>query len=208
MLAFDPKGRLFVGMGDGGAGGDPENRAQNPNELLGKLLRLDPLGVKKPTVAALGLRNPWRFSFDRKNGDLYVGDVGQGTIEEIDYVKGGVGSLRNFGWRVYEGRDSYQPGQLGPGTLTMPIAQYSHADGCSVTGGYVYRGKLVPAAVGRYFYGDFCSGIVWSLTAGAKGVSTPRREPFPVADLSSFGEGPTGELYLVSLGGTIYRLRG
>jgi len=207
MLAFDAKGRLFVGMGDGGSGGDPQNRAQNPNELLGKLLRLDPLGRTGPTVAALGLRNPWRFSFDRQNGDLYIGDVGQNKFEEIDYVPGGLTTLLNFGWRVYEARASYQAGQLGPGKLTMPIASYPHADGCSVTGGYVYRGKLVPEAVGRYFYGDFCSGTIWSLTAGPQGVSAPRRESFPVADLSSFGEGPAAELYLVSLDGTIYKLR-
>jgi len=208
MLAFDTKGRLYVGMGDGGSAGDPQNHAQNPNDLLGKLLRLDPLGRTPPEVVALGLRNPWRFSFDRKNGDLYIGDVGQGKIEEIDYVAGGITSLLNFGWRVNEGRSSYQPGQLGPGKLTTPIAQYTHADGCSVTGGYVYRGTLVPAAVGRYFYGDFCSGTVWSLTVDGRDVSAPRREPFPVSNLSSFGEGPAGELYPVSLDGVIYKLRG
>src|SRR5262249_4936666 len=116
-------------------------------------------------------------------------------------------SLLNFGWRVYEGRSSYQPGQLGPGTLTMPVAQYTHDVGCSVTGGYVYRGTQVHAAIGRYFYGDFCSGTVWSLTAGPGGVSAPRREPFTVKNLSSFGEGAAGELYLVSLDGQIYKLR-
>ena len=208
MLAFDAKGWLYVGMGDGGSGGDPQNHAQNPNDLLGKLLRLAPLGRTPPAVVALGLRNPWRFSFDRRTGDLYIGDVGQNKDEEIDYVAGGVTALFNFGWRVYEGRSSYQHGQLGPGMLRMPIAQYSHADGCSVTGGYVYRGKLVPAAVGRYFYGDFCSGTVWSLKVDGQDVSAPRREPFRVSNLSSFGEGPAGELYLVSLDGVIYKLRG
>ncbi len=208
MLAFGPDGRLYVGMGDGGSQGDPQNRAQNPDELLGKLLRLDTLDGKAPQVVALGLRNPWRFSFDRKTGDLYIGDVGQNEIEEVDYVPAGVKGLINFGWRVYEGRSVYQPGQLGPGTLTMPIAQYTHDLGCSVIGGYVYRGKLVPAAAGRFFYGDACSGSVWSLTVTNGNVSPVRTEPFTVSNISSFGEGPAGEIYLVSLDGPIYRLRG
>ena len=208
MLAFGPDGGLYVGMGDGGAGGDPENRAQNPDELLGKLLRLDTLGKKAPQVVALGLRNPWRFSFDRKTGDLYIGDVGQNKIEEVDYVPAGVKGLLNFGWRVYEGRSVYQQGQLGPGALKMPIVQYTHDQGCSVIGGYVYRGTLVPAAGGRYFYGDACSGTIWSLTVTDGNVSPVRTEPFKVSNISSFGEGPAGEIYLVSLDGPIYRLRG
>jgi glucose/arabinose dehydrogenase len=206
-LAFGRDGKLYVGMGDGGSGGDPQNRAQNPNELLGKLLKLDPSGKSAPEIRALGLRNPWRFSFDRANGDLYIGDVGQNAIEEVDYVPAGTTGLLNFGWRVYEGRSPFQQGELGPGTLTMPIAQYTHDDGCTVVGGYVYRGKLVRAAQGRYFYGDYCSGIVWSLTVKGGNVSGPRREVFKVDQLSSFGEDAAGELYLVSLGGTIYRLK-
>jgi len=208
MVAFGPDGKLYVGMGDGGAGGDPENRAQNPSDLLGKLLQVDTAGIRPPAIRALGLRNPWRFSFDRKTGDLYIGDVGQGAIEEIDYVPASSTGLLNFGWRVYEGRAVFQQGQLGPGALTAPIAQYTHDNGCTVVGGYVYRGKTVPAAAGRYFYGDYCSGIVWSLTVKGTTVSSPRREPFRVSTLSSFGEGPSGELYLVSLDGVIYRLRG
>jgi glucose/arabinose dehydrogenase len=208
MLVFASDGGLYAGMGDGGSGGDPQNRAQNPDELLGKLLRLDPLGTTPPQVVALGFRNPWRFSFDRKTGDLYVGDVGQNRIEEVDYAPAGVTGLLNFGWRVYEGRSVYQQGKLGPGTLTMPIAQYSHDLGCSVIGGYVYRGKLVPAAAGRYFYGDACSGTVWSLTVANGNVSPVRTEPFKVPNIASFGEGPAGEIYLVSLDGPIYKLRG
>jgi glucose/arabinose dehydrogenase len=208
MVAFGPDRRLYVGMGDGGAGGDPENRAQNPAEPLGKLLRVDTLGKAAPSPRAIGLRNPWRFSFDRATGDLYIGDVGQNAIEEVDYAPAGTSGLLNFGWRVYEGRSAYQQGQLGPGALTMPIAQYSHDEGCSVSGGYVYRGKAVRAAAGRYFYGDYCSGTVWSLTARGSAVSSPRREAFRVVELSSFGEDAAGELYLVSLSGSIYRLGG
>jgi glucose/arabinose dehydrogenase len=213
MVTFGPDGKLYVGMGDGGSAGDPENRAQNPNELLGKLLRLDPRGRSVPQVAELGLRNPWRFSFDRKTGDLYIGDVGQGEIEEVDYVPAGTRALLNFGWRVYEGRRPYQPGQLGPGRLTMPIAQYSHQVGCSIAGGYVYRGKAVPSAVGRYFYGDSCSDRVWSLKVRNGKATGLRLEPFTVSKddygfgLVSFGEDADGELYLVSIAGTIYRLR-
>ncbi len=209
MLAFGPDGKLYVGMGDGGSAGDPQNHAQNVGDLLGKLLRLDPLGRQPPQVAALGLRNPWRFSFDRATGDLYIGDVGQNAIEEVDYVPRGTSGLLNFGWPLYEGRSPYKQAQQGPGTLTMPVVQYPHSNGgCTVVGGYVYRGKTVPAAVGRYFYGDYCSGAVWSLTVQGGNASAPRRESFTVPTLSSFGEGPAGELYLVSLNGTIYRLRG
>ena len=206
MVAVGPDRALYVGMGDGGSGGDPENRAQNPESQLGKLLRIDVRHGGAVTNAALGLRNPWRFSFDRANGDLYIGDVGQDAIEEIDYVRAGTKGLLNFGWRVYEGSTTYQAGTLGPGRLTGPIAQYSHDLGCSVTGGYVYRGRAVPAAAGRYFYGDFCSGRVWSLTARNGKVSRVRREPFTVANLSSFGQDAAGELYLVSLDGVVYRL--
>jgi glucose/arabinose dehydrogenase len=208
MVGFGPDGKLYVGMGDGGSGGDPENRAQNPDQLLGKLLRLDPSGKVAPAFRALGLRNPWRFSFDRKNGDIYIGDVGQNAIEEVDFILGGTTGLFNFGWRVYEGRSVFEQGALGPGLLTMPIAQYTHDDGCSVSGGYVYRGKAVPAAAGRYFYGDYCSGTIWSLTVKGQDVSQPRQESFQVKELSSFGEDAAGELYLISLDGTIFRLRG
>ncbi len=206
MVAVGPDRALYVGMGDGGSGGDPENRAQNPDSRLGKLLRIDVRHGRTITNTALGLRNPWRFSFDRANGDLYIGDVGQNAIEEVDFVRAGTKGLLNFGWRVYEGSSIYQAGKIGPGRLTGPIAQYSHRLGCSVTGGYVYRGKSVPAAAGRYFYGDYCSGTIWSLTVRNGKVSRVRREPFTVPSLSSFGEGTAGELYLVSLDGVVYRL--
>ncbi len=209
MVAYGPDGYVYVGMGDGGSGGDPENRAQNMSSLLGKILRLDASRPgAKPVIVANGMRNPWRFSFDRKNGDLYVGDVGQSAIEEVDWVRWPWRGLLNFGWNVYEGTARFQQKALGPGKLVRPVAQYSHAKGCSITGGYVYRGSVVPAAVGRYFYGDYCSGTVWSLKMVAGRARQLRVEPFTVKGLTSFGEDASGELYLVSQGGSVYRLAG
>jgi glucose/arabinose dehydrogenase len=209
QVEIGPDGKLWVGMGDGGSGGDPENRAQNPSSHLGKLLKIDRTSGRV-TMAALGLRNPWRFTFDRATHDLWIGDVGQNEWEEIDFLpRRLVGRTMNYGWRVWEGRSRFTPNQTprGIGTLRFPIAVYKHTGGsCSVTGGYVYRGRAVPAARGRYFYGDYCSGTVWSLRQrNGKAVSL-RREPFKVAGLSSFGEDANGELYLVSLDGSIYRL--
>jgi glucose/arabinose dehydrogenase len=207
-LAFGPDGLLYVGMGDGGAGGDPENRAQNPSSLLGKMLTLDvDRRGARPQIDSLGLRNPWRFAFDRANGDLYIGDVGQGQWEEIDYTpRSQLSRLRNYGWDVWEGRELFEQKDPARGELVEPVAVYSHANGCSVTGGFVYRGKAVRAAVGRYFYGDYCSGIVWSLKVVDGRATGLRREPFRVDGLTSFGEDAAGELYLVSQGGTIFRL--
>ena len=208
MVAYGKDGLVYVGMGDGGAGGDPENRSQNPASLLGKMLRLDPARPgAKPTVVALGVRNPWRFSFDRANGDLWIGDVGQGAIEEVDHVAWPWTGTLNFGWDVYEGRSGFESKALGPGKLVQPVAQYSHSRGCSITGGYVYRGSTVPAAAGRYFYGDYCSGTVWSLKL-VNGVARQIRvEPFTVKNLTSFGEDNDGELYAVSADGIVYRLK-
>jgi glucose/arabinose dehydrogenase len=210
-LQFDRNGLLYVGMGDGGAAGDPGNRAQNPGERLGKLLRINPLkrGARWQMVA-LGLRNPWRFSFDRANGDLYIGDVGQGNWEEIDYRPvASIGRLANYGWHVFEGRARYSNSALGPGQLVSPVNVYSHADNnCSVTGGYVYRGRAVAAAAGRYFFGDYCSGIIWSLRIENGTAVDVRREPFRVEQLTSFGEDVAGELYLATGAGRIYKLAG
>jgi glucose/arabinose dehydrogenase len=210
-LQFDRRGLLYVGMGDGGSAGDPGNRAQNPRVRLGKLLRINPLrrGARWQMVA-LGLRNPWRFSFDPANGDLYIGDVGQGNWEEIDYrPAASIGKLANYGWHVFEGRARYSNSALGPGQLVGPVYVYSHEDGnCSVTGGYVYRGRAVSAAVGRYFFGDYCSGIVWSLRIDHGAAADVRREPFTVPQLTSFGEDAAGELYLATGGGRIYKLGG
>jgi glucose/arabinose dehydrogenase len=208
QLQFDRDGRLYVGMGDGGSAGDPGNRAQNPNERLGKLLRINPLvrEARWQTVG-LGLRNPWRFTFDRANGDLYIGDVGQGAWEEIDYrARAQIGTLANYGWKRFEGRAGYSNTPLGPGQLVAPIEVYSHGDGCSVTGGYVYRGRAVSAAAGRYFYGDYCSGNIWSLRVANGRAADVRRESFHVGQLTSFGEDVAGELYFATGDGRIFKL--
>ena len=210
QLQFGPDGNLYVGMGDGGSGGDPQNHAQNLSSRLGKLLRLN---VNKAgarwQIAGYGLRNPWRFSWDRATRDLYIGDVGQGDWEEVDLrTPAQQRGLNNYGWRVWEGRARYTVGQkVNPrGTLVFPIAVYSHDAGCSITGGYVYRGKAVPSARGRYFYGDYCNGTIWSLRAVKGKLRGQRREPFRVPNLSSFGEDAAGELYAVGLGGALYKL--
>jgi glucose/arabinose dehydrogenase len=209
QLAFAPDGRLWLGLGDGGSGGDPENRAQNLSDRLGKLLAFDiDESEPDPEIVAYGLRNPWRFSFDRETGDLWIGDVGQDAFEEINRLpQQRLGELVNFGWDVFEGRARYEEKEPNPeGELVDPVAVYDHSQGsCSVTGGYVYRGTEVPGAAGRYFFGDYCSGLVWSLGPGA---NRARQEPFEVDALSSFGEDARGELYLASLSGTIFRLAG
>jgi glucose/arabinose dehydrogenase len=211
QLQFGPDGLLYVGMGDGGSGGDPGNRAQNTATKLGKLLRTNAL--RRPVrwqTAGLGLRNPWRFSFDRATGDLWLADVGQGDWEEVDYrPRSQLARLANYGWSVYEGRERYDESRRlrTNAPLVMPIYVYSHANGeCSVTGGYVYRGASVPSAQGRYFFGDYCTGHVWSLRLANGAATDVRREGFNVAQLSSFGEGADGELYAVSQNGTIYKL--
>ena len=210
QLAFGPDGYLHVGMGDGGSAGDPENRAQNLGSRLGKLLRLNVDRRRaKWQIVAYGLRNPWRFSFDRETGDLYIGDVGQGSWEEIDYAPRISPGLENYGWNVFEGRSRFEDKQPNPsGKLVGPIAEYDHSEGCSVTGGFVYRGSALPEVRGRYFYGDYCSGTVWSLRVVGGKATEIRREPIRVDALSSFGEDARGELYLVAHGGMVYRLAG
>jgi glucose/arabinose dehydrogenase len=209
QLAFGPDGLLYVGMGDGGSGGDPENRAQDLSSRLGKLLRLD---VDTPgsewEMVGLGLRNPWRFTFDRVTGDLWIGDVGQSAIEEVDFVRADqVGELHNFGWDVFEGSKLFEDKPLTPsGAAVEPMTEYTHEEGCSITGGFVYRGSEVRRqAWGRYFYGDYCSGKIWSVAREGRRVSR-RGHPFEVAGLTSFAEDLSGELYLLSAGGTIYQL--
>lgn len=206
-LQFGPDGLLYVGMGDGGSGGDPEGYGQRRDTRLGKLLTIDP-ATGRVAVAGTGLRNPWRFSFDRATGDLWVADVGQNMWEEVNRVS--AGSLPgNFGWAAYEGVERFKEEKLDTSMpLVVPVAVYSHDDGCSVTGGYVYRGKAVASLRGRYVYGDYCSGTVWSLpaTATSQSGSTPRREPWRVQQLVSFGEDAAGELLTVSQSGTVSRL--
>jgi glucose/arabinose dehydrogenase len=212
QLQFGPDGLLYAGTGDGGSGGDPHNHSQNLGSRLGKMLRIN---VNKRgarwQVAGYGLRNPWRFSFDPATKDLYIGDVGQDEWEEVDVrTPRQWRGLNNYGWRVWEGRSRYTSGQTPTrrGALVFPIVVYSHSSGgCSVTGGYVYRGKAIPSFRGRYIYGDYCSGNVWSLrSTGGKLRSGPRKEPFTISNLSSFGEDASGEIYATSLDGTVYKL--
>jgi glucose/arabinose dehydrogenase len=206
QLEFGPDGLLYVGMGDGGSGGDPQNHAQTLSDRLGKILRYR---SGRWEVAVYGVRNPWRFSFDRATGTLFVGDVGQNEWEEVDILPRGFG-LTNLGWRVFEGRARYETGQTptSGGALVGPAVVYHHGDdGCSITGGYVYRGSAVPAARGRYFYGDYCSGRIWSFRPAGTTATDVRQEQFTVDSLSSFGEDARGELYTTSLSnGTVYRL--
>jgi len=210
QLAFGPDGLLYIGMGDGGSEGDPQNRSQNLSSRLGKLLRIDAAKRgAKPQIAAYGLRNPWRFSFDRGTGDLYIGDVGQDEWEEVDYVARRDAGLKNFGWNVYEGNARYSNNPLNPaGKLTFPVHAYNHSLGCSVTGGFVYRGKAVPSARGRYFYGDYCTGRIWSLKIADGRATDVKQESQRLPDLSSFGEDVRGELYAVTLSGKLFRLTG
>ncbi|WP_455245408.1 PQQ-dependent sugar dehydrogenase [Petrachloros mirabilis] len=221
MVAFGPDGHLYIGLGDGGSGGDPQNRAQNSDELLGKILRIDvdrgrpyatpddnPFsgGGGSPEIFALGFRNPWRFSFDRETGMLWLADVGQNKWEEVDLVTAG----GNYGWRVMEGTHCYDPDRdCNSDGLTFPIAEYGHEQGrCSITGGYVYRGRLIPSLRGTYLFGDYCSGEIFAVTAGAdhKKTSAVRILMRTGFRISSFGEDEAGELYLVDHNGGVHRL--
>jgi glucose/arabinose dehydrogenase len=212
QLQFGPDGRPYWGNGDGGGGGDPSANGQNLTRPFAKIQRLN---VRAPhaswELVAFGLRNPWRFSFDRANGDLYIADVGQNAWEEIDYLRHGATAPVNFGWRRFEGSHVYDESTelLRAGRYVAPIHEYSHASGaCSVTGGYVYRGDDAPGAVGRYFFGDYCSGEVWSLRVSGGKATSVRAEPFNVPGLSSFAEDASGELYLMSVSnGVLYRLQ-
>jgi glucose/arabinose dehydrogenase len=210
QLAFGPDGLLYIGLGDGGSGGDPNNNGQTMTTKLAKIWKLDvDKPGARPTVFAYGLRNPWRFSFDRASGDLYIADVGQGDWEEVDYVpRSQLGRLANFGWAVYEGKARYDRSRtLDPrGRLVWPIQVYSHDFGCSVTGGFVYRGKSRPDLRGRYFYGDYCSGTVWSLRVRNGKATGLRKEAYKIPGLTSFGEDARGGLYAVNESGMLYRI--
>jgi glucose/arabinose dehydrogenase len=206
QLVFGPDKLLWWGNGDGGGGGDTYGNGQRASGYFAKIMRLnvDKRGARWQTWA-VGLRNPWRFSFDRATGDLLIGDVGQGDVEEIDFTAKSSPGLENYGWDVFEGSRSFEAKALGPGRLVRPIAEYSHAEGCSVTGGYVYRGAN-KALRGRYVYGDYCSGTIWSFKLAGGTVTARRTESFKISNLTSFGEDGAGELYAVSGGGTISRL--
>jgi len=228
QIAFGPDGYLYIGLGDGGSGGDPFGNGQSRQTLLGKILRIDVDGPRVstrgyaipdsnpyaaggvapgsglPEIWAYGLRNPWRFSFDPATGDLYIGDVGQGSWEEIDRQPADSGGGENYGWDLFEG--THCSSDCSSITAVVPVAEYGHGQGggCSVTGGYLYRGTQQPAMLGTYLFGDYCSGTIWTLPVEG---ATPR----PLADtglsISSFGEGEDGEIYLVDLsGGGLYRV--
>jgi len=218
VVTFGPDGYLYLGLGDGGSGGDPHNNAQSLDTLLGKILRIDVDGGEpyaipadnpfrdgsgKPEIWAYGLRNPWRLSFDRQTGDLYIADVGQNKIEEIDFLPAGSPGGANFGWRYKEGNQTYNGEPPAGMKLIDPVAEYPHSEGCSVTGGYVYRGSALPEWQGIYLYGDFCSGNVWGLLRGADGQWQNRRLFEAVASISSFGEDESGELYIVDRRGRL-----
>ena len=238
-LAFGPDGYLYIGMGDGGSAGDPQNRAQNINSLLGKMLRIDvhhstsrtryaiPRGnpyvgrTGNDLIWSRGLRNPWRWSFDRLTGALWIGDVGQNRYEEIDRsLRSGTtpaGRGANYGWPVLEGRTCYRPSSGCSRTgKTMPLVVYRHAatpSNCSVTGGFVYRGTASPVLAGGYLFGDFCSGRIWGVPATAASPATPTllwaASASPHLAISSFGEDEAGEVYVTDLaGGGIYRISG
>ena len=204
QLQFGPDGRLYIGTGDGGGGGDQHGErgnAQNLNSLLGKILRIDPKPGSRPEIYSYGLRNPWRFSFDRKTGDLWIGDVGQGEWEEINFVRKGKGKGANFGWRPFEGNARFAPGESAKGHV-KPLITQSHAKGnCSITGGYMIRDPALPWR-GRYVFGDFCRGVLQ--TATPKGKVTSRK--LKVESLSTFGEDGRGRVYAASLNGPVYRL--
>ncbi len=224
QLQFGPDGYLYIGMGDGGQAGDPWENAENPGVLLGKLLRVDVTGAEpytvpdsnplleqsgaRPEIWASGLRNPWRFSFDRVTGDLYIADVGQNVYEEIDFQPADSSGGENYGWDVMEGSHCFEP-QTGCDTsgLVLPVAEYDHGQGCSVTGGYVYRGTRYPDLTGVYLFGDYCSGSIWGLRPSEAGDWQMALLLETDLFISSFGEDAAGEIYVVGYrDGTIYHV--
>lgn len=226
QLAFGPDGMLYIGLGDGGSSGDPSGHGQNPSTLLGSILRIDvdggaPYAIPPdnpfadgadgaPEVWMYGLRNPWRFSFDASTGDIYVADVGQNEIEEVSVLSTAEAAGANLGWDVLEGTRCYDAETCDRTGLVLPAHEYTHDEGCSITGGYVYRGAALPELQGRYFYGDYCGGWIRSFRLGSDGSATDvtdHTEAFgSVGDLASFGVDAAGELYVLDLDGTVYRM--
>jgi glucose/arabinose dehydrogenase len=224
QLQFGPDGYLYIGTGDGGRAGDPWNNAQNPQALLGKMLRIDVAGRDeyripsdnpfldwpdvRSEIWALGLRNPWRFSFDRASGDLYIADVGQNAYEEIDFQPAQSTGGENYGWNIVEGNHCFKPADDCDSTgLIPPVAEYDHSLGCSITGGYVYRGARYPSLSGLYLFGDYCSGRIWGLGRAASGEWKMALLLDTDIAISSFGEDAAGELYVLGYTDrTIHRL--
>jgi glucose/arabinose dehydrogenase len=224
LVVFGPDGRLYAGLGDGGSGGDPDGNGQNRKALLGKILRLDVDAGTPYTIPAdnpfvgdtgargevwlYGLRNPWRFSFDRVGGDLYVGDVGQNAWEEVDVLAAGAPGGGNYGWNEMEGKHCYAAASCPVPSLILPVLEYGHGEGCSVTGGYVSRDSTVPDLLGLYLYGDYCSGWVRSFRYTGGRATDPHDWPALAVSggLSSFGEDARGRIYLTTLSGNLYRV--
>jgi glucose/arabinose dehydrogenase len=222
-LAFGPDGYLYISVGDGGTGGygDQEGNAQNPSTLLGSILRVEvgrgePYWIPEgnpfvsggglPEVWAYGLRNPWRFTFDRLNGDIYISDVGENRWEEINYLPAGSPGGSNFGWSYLEGTSTYKNQPPATVKLVDPVTLYDHTQGCSVTGGVVYRGAMLPEWYGVYIYGDFCLGNVWGLLQKADGSWENELMHKIQGFITSFGQDEDGEVYLVDFTGRIYML--
>ena len=218
QLQFGPDGYLYIGMGDGGSGGDPLNNAQNPGSLLGKMLRIDVNGALPYAIPAdnpfsneiwaSGLRNPWRFSFDRLTGDLFIADVGQSNREEVNFQAAGSAGGENYGWRLMEGTACFNPAQnCNDGSLTLPIVEYDHNQGdCSITGGYRYRGTLFPGLQGTYFYGDLCTGKISGAVQTAGGWTSELLLDTGLT-VTTFGEDENGEVYVGDFsGGMVYRI--
>jgi glucose/arabinose dehydrogenase len=217
-----PDGLLYYGLGDGGSAGDPHNNGQDRSTLLGDLLRIDPRpgddapyrvpddnpfvgdGETRPEIWIYGLRNPWRFSFDRETDDLWIADVGQGELEEIDRLPFDQAGGTNLGWRVFEGTQRYADGNAED--AVPPVYEYPHDGRCSVTGGYVYRGSDIDGLAGAYLYGDYCDGVIRALALDGDDVGDEREFDAQVPELVSFGEDARGELYALSLSGPVYRL--
>jgi glucose/arabinose dehydrogenase len=220
-VAFGPDGFLYLALGDGGAGGDPHDNGQRLDTLLGKILRIDvdadgreygiPAGnpfVDQDGMDEIwhyGLRNPWRFSFDRETGDLWIGDVGQGAWEEIDVARGGEGGL-NFGWNPMEGAHCYQDDGCSQDGLTLPVTEYGRDLGTTIIGGYVYRGDAFPAMAGAYVFADFASQRLFAIDGATTALVAPAQVGTADGNVSAFGEDQDGELYVATLGGTIYRV--
>jgi glucose/arabinose dehydrogenase len=220
-LVFGPDGFLYIGLGDGGSGGDPHDNGQSLGTKLGKMLRIDPrpsggkaFGVPgdnpfraqegaDPAIWAYGLRNPWRYSFDRETGDLWVGDVGQNAREEIDFQPADSDGGENYGWNRLEGTEPYTGSP--PEGVVRPVHDYPTGEGCAVTGGYVYRGAAVENLYGAYLFGDFCAGFIRGIVLDGREVVQEREFDVQVSGLASFGEDQEGELYALSLGGSVYR---
>jgi glucose/arabinose dehydrogenase len=206
-IAFGPDGKLWYGMGDGGGSNDQFNNAQKTTDLFGDMLRLDPASNARPEVVVTGLRNPWRFSFDRATGDLWIGDVGQNTLEEIDKLPAGKIGGANMGWPAFEGTRRLRRDVAAPPGAIPPVFEYGRSQGQSVVGGYVYRGKAIPDLVGAYLFADTYRARLRAIVV--PGASTTAQRDFgavPGGLVSSFAEGPAGELYVLSLDGGIYRL--